>query len=250
MPEHLGNSDTTPTVMSEDNLFARTLKRWFLRRSLVSAIQTLSPNFLLIELQGDALKAAMWVPGQHIQVDIGAGLTFRTYTPMSWNNAGCTRLLVFLHGDGPRCTWARSVSVGDPCAFFGPHRSLDLTRLKSSIALFGDETCFGLALAIRDGLPEIDLKCVFEVSYLAESQRVLNALKLNGAILIRRVPDGSHLVHAGAEMSRLADAGYQNALTGNARSIQRLSKVLKAIPVGASRLSVKPYWAPGKTGLN
>ena len=51
-------------------------------------------------------------------------------------------------------------------------------------------------------------------------------------------------------MSRLAETGYQNALTGNARSIQRLSKTLKAARIESSRLSVKPYWAPGKTGLN
>ena len=250
MPETVQNLETIQPVESDDNLFARTLKRWFLRRSRVTAIQRLSPNFLLIELQGDSLKGAPWVPGQHVQVDIGAGLTFRTYTPMSWSPDGCTQLLVFLHGDGPGCTWARGVKAGDACAFFGPHRSLDLSRLKGPVALFGDETSFGLALAMRDSSPKIDLRCVFEVSDLAESQQILNALRLNGATLIVRVPDGSHLVAAEVEMSRLAETGYQNALTGNARSIQKLRKVLKAAPVEASRLSVKPYWAPGKTGLN
>ena len=159
-------------------------------------------------------------------------------------------MLVFLHGKGPGCTWARDIKVGDTCAFFGPHRSLELSRLKGPLALFGDETCFGLALAIRDGLPEMELRCVFEVSDLAESQQVLDTLNLSGAMLIERVPDGSHLVQAIAEMSRLAKAGYENALTGNARSIQQLLKALKSVPVESSRLSVKPYWAPGKTGLD
>ncbi|MBR0710519.1 siderophore-interacting protein [Bradyrhizobium liaoningense] len=227
------------------------LLRWLMRPALVVTVETLSPRFARIELEGEALKDVAWTAGQKIQVAIGAGLSARTYTPMSWDTGrGRTRLLAFAHGDGPGSRWASSLREGDTCQFFGPRRSLDLAGLEAPVVLFGDETSFGLAAALRNNLQAGGALHMFEVTDVVESQQVLDAVSLGQARLIARSAGEEHLSIVEAEMLRLAANGAQFVLTGKASSIQRFSRALKAAGVASSRIKAKAYWAPGKTGLD
>jgi NADPH-dependent ferric siderophore reductase len=222
-----------------------------MRPASVTAVETLSPHFRLVDLEGDALRAVDWAPGQKVQVAMGSGLTARTYTPMSWDaDRGATRVLAFSHGDGPGSRWANGLRVGDTCQFFGPRRSLDLADLETPIVLFGDETSFGLGGALRDSRKGAAATCVFEVSDLRESRQVLEAIGLGDATVIERTADYAHLARAETELARLAAGGALFILTGEASSIQHLSRVLKAASVGSVRVKAKAYWAPGKTGLD
>ncbi|MHC2620614.1 ferric-chelate reductase (NADPH) [Bradyrhizobium huanghuaihaiense] len=228
----------------------RMLLRWLMRPARVVTVETLSPHFRLIELEGEALKDVAWTAGQKIQVAIGAGLSARTYTPMSWDVRGRTRLLAFTHGDGPGARWASGLREGDICQFFGPRRSLDLAGLEAPVVLFGDETSFGLAAALRDNLRAGGALHMLEATDVATSQQVLEAISLGQARLIARSTGEDHLATVEAEMLRLAANGAQFILTGKASSIQRISRALKAAGVASSRIKAKAYWSPGKTGLD
>ncbi|MCP3369465.1 siderophore-interacting protein [Bradyrhizobium cajani] len=222
-----------------------------MRPARVATVKTLSPHFRLVGLEGDALKDVAWTAGQKIQVAMGAGLSARTYTPMSWDaGGGRTRLLAFAHGEGPGSRWASALREGESCQFFGPRRSLELVGLEAPVILFGDETSFGLAAALRDSLQAGGALHMFETTDVAESQRVLDAVNLGAARLIPRSADDAHLAAVEAEMLRLAANGAQFVLTGKASSIQRISRALKAAGVASSRMRTKAYWAPGKTGLD
>jgi NADPH-dependent ferric siderophore reductase len=227
------------------------LLRWLMRPARVANVETLSPHFRLVELEGDALKDVAWTAGQKIQVAMGTGLSARTYTPMSWDAGhGRTRLLAFAHGDGPGSRWASGLRAGDACQFFGPRRSLDLAGLVAPVVLFGDETSFGLAAALRDTLRAGGALHMFEATEIAESRQVLEPIGLGQARLIARSTGDDHLATVEAEMLRLAANGAQFVLTGKASSIQRISRALKATGVASSRIKAKAYWAPGKTGLD
>ncbi|MDI4239159.1 siderophore-interacting protein [Bradyrhizobium sp. Arg237L] len=227
------------------------LLRWLMRPARVAAVETLSPHFRLVDLESEALKNVAWTAGQKVQVSMGSGLSARTYTPMSWHaDSGRTRMLTFAHGDGPGSRWASGLREGDTCQFFGPRRSLDLSGLESPVVLFGDETSFGLAAALRDS-PQADAAIhVFEASDVAESRPVLEAIGLGQATLMERTADDAHLAAAEAEMLRLAASGAHFILTGKASSIQRVSRALKAAGVASSRVKTKAYWAQGKIGLD
>jgi NADPH-dependent ferric siderophore reductase len=229
----------------------RTLLQWLMRPARVAAVETLSPHFRLVHLEGEALRNVAWTAGQKVQVSMGSGLTARTYTPLSWDiGSGRTRMLTFAHGDGPGSRWADGLREGDTCQFFGPRRSLDLSGLEPPVVVFGDETSFGLAAALRDS-PQIDGAIhVFEVSDVAESRPVLEAIGLGEANLIERTAGDAHLAAAEAEVLRLAASGAHFVLTGKAASIQRLSRALKAVGVESQRLKTKAYWAEGKVGLD
>lgn len=220
-----------------------------MRPARVTAVETLSPRFRLVDLEGDALKDVAWAIGQKVQMAMGSGLTARTYTPMSWDaDRGATRILTFSHGEGPGSRWATGLRVGDTCQFFGPRRSLDLSGLETPVVLFGDETSFGLGAALGDS--PLDATYVFEASDLAEARPVLESIGLGNATLIERIADETHLAGAEIDLVRRAKSGAHFILTGKASSIQHMSRALKAAGVGSARVKAKAYWAPGKTGLD
>jgi NADPH-dependent ferric siderophore reductase len=222
-----------------------------MRPARVAAVETLSPRFRLVNLEGEALRNVGWTAGQKVQVAMGSGLSARTYTPMSWDaDSGRTRILTFAHGDGPGSRWARDLSEGDTCQFFGPRHSLDLSGLLSPVVLFGDETSFGLAAALRESPQAHSATHVFEASDVAQSRQVAEAMGLGQATLIQRIADDAHLAAAEAEVLRLATNGAHFVLTGKASSIQRVSRALKAAGVPSPRVKTKAYWAPGKIGLD
>jgi NADPH-dependent ferric siderophore reductase len=232
-----------------------------MRPARVAAVETLSPHFRLVDLEGEALRNVAWRAGQKVQVSMGSGMIARTYTPMSWDAGnGRTRLLTFAHGDGPGSRWARDLSEGDTCQFFGPRRSLDLSSpnlagpslagLEQPVVLFGDETSFGLAAALRECPQAHGAIHVFEISDVAESRPVLEAIGLGQATLIERIAGDAHLAAAETEVLHLAARAMHFVLTGKASSIQRVSRALKAAGVGSSRVKTKAYWAQGKIGLD
>ncbi|MDE1147939.1 MAG: siderophore-interacting protein [Azospirillaceae bacterium] len=238
---------------------AQTLRRWLMRTARVAAVESLSPYFRRVRLEGEELVDAAWEQGQKIQVAMGTGLSARTYTPISWDNdRGATDLLIFTHGDGPGSRWASRLRAGAACQFMGPRRSLDLVGFGTPLTLFGfgtpltlfgDETSFALAVSLRATLGG-GLNSVFEVSDKVEAQSVLDAVGLGGAALVERRPDDGHLEAATAALWRFADHGARFVLTGKAQSIQQANRALRAGGVAPSRIKAKAYWAPGKTGLD
>ena len=229
-----------------------------MRPARLAAVETLSPHFRLITLEGAALKDVGWTIGQKLQVAMGTGMTARTYTPIFWDAAaGRTQLLAYLHDLGtgqdaaPGSHWAAGLTVGTQYRVFGPRQSLDLSDPGSGwpVVLFGDETSFALAASLgpRSGDAAAHL---FEVSDVAEARLVLARMGLGDARVIDRQAGDTHLAVAETELTRLAARRIRFALTGKASSIQRMSRALKTIGVPAARIRAKAYWAPGKTGLD
>jgi ferric-chelate reductase (NADPH) len=230
-----------------------TVARWFTRSARVSELRDVAANFRLITLTGDGLQGAAWVPGQKVQLLLG-GWVQRTYTPLAWNSAsGSLQLLAFMHGEFPGSDWARQLQVGQPCSVFGPRGSLDLTALARPGLLFGDETSFGLAHALRftpAGGEGVQL--VLEVGSREAAQRALEAVGVAGAHLVERRPDDVHLREVEALITSLREkhATQGWVLSGKAPSIQALTQLLRRLGVARSNIQSKAYWAPGKAGLD
>ncbi len=248
----LTDTESANLPQKQPNRLTAMLMKWFFRSASVTEVQRLSDHFCLITLAGDELRNVSWIPGQKIQIEFGEGIR-RTYTPISWDPiTGVTRILVFLHGKGPSSDWALSQKPGDPCLFFGPRGSLDLNNLAQSTLIYGDETSFGLAHAVKitSGLKNVIL--LFEVSSLPESQQVLQVLGLTGATLVQREMNDTHLREVEDFMiQNIEEHSFTHyILTGKASSILHLRKALKLQGITSSQLKVKAYWALGKKGLD
>ena len=98
---------------------------------------------------------------------------------------------------------------------FGPKGSLDLSSLSSPI-LFGDETRFGLAAALRNTASGKSALCVFEVNDPKESEIALAAVGVPAALLIERKTDGSHLSDVHAALLKTVSSDTQFVLVGKA----------------------------------
>ncbi|WAS89868.1 siderophore-interacting protein [Nannocystis punicea] len=216
----------------------------------IAAARQVSPHFRRIELTGEALRK-QYGAGDKVQVMIsGAGP--RTYTPFAHEpERAAVSLLVYLHGEEPGAQWGREAAVGDRVRVFGPRGSLPFPSLTGPVVLFGDETSFAAARALRELRgPAAPLSFVFEVTDPAESEAVLAELEVGPRTLVRR--GEGHLLEVERELRAALGrhAGADLVLCGNARSIQSLRAALKAAPAPHARQKVKAYWSPGKRGLD
>ena len=227
-------------------LFEATVQKLFTRRAHVVDIVDIGSAFRIITLGGDGLRHVAWTPGDKVQVQLG-GWVQRTYTPIDWDPiAGRTRILVYLHADGPGTQWARMVRKGDDCILFGPRKSLQ--PAPASVIVFGDETALGLAAALHGPATHV----LLEVSSLEQALPVLGHLGLDSAHACARVDGDAHLVELETRLSALlmTDPGAEIVLAGRAGAIQHMTRFLRQTEVGSGRRQSKAYWAPGKKGLD
>ena len=244
--------DTVPLSSKRAGLLESAMQKLLMRTAHVVAVEDVGTAFRIVTLGGESLRGAGWEPGDKLQIQLG-GWVQRTYTPLDWDaESGRTRIPLYLHGDGPGAHWARTVRSGDKCVAFGPRKSVDLMRLKSSVILFGDETSFGIAAALIGARASPRTQMFFEVSSVAQAQPVLRLLGLEDAHLNARRDDEGQLIDLEEKMRAALEAQPTAAvvLTGKADSIQYMRKLLRRLGVGANRSQAKAYWKPGKTGLD
>lgn len=229
--------------------FARLIKQWVLDPVTVEQVTAVAEGFRLIDLRLNSPKPSQWTPGDKVQIAIGSGLVARTYTPFNWDAA--TRrfqILAYLHDNaGPGCDWARSAKPGEHYRLLGPRKSLAAPAGEGALLLIGDESCFGLAAALKD-LPQ--LRCLFEVGQVANSQTVLDLLGVQSSVLVQREAGDNHWQQMEKEILKLDQDSGHFMLAGKALSIQRARSWLKIHGVSNQRLHAKAYWAPGKKGLD
>ncbi|WP_404362378.1 siderophore-interacting protein [Corallococcus coralloides] len=225
------------------------LGRFLFTEAKVTQVREVSRAFRQIDCEGPALRAQGWTPGDKVQVFL-PGLGMRTYTPLSWDEArGATAFLVYLHGDSPGAKWGRDARTGDTVRFFGPRRSVALESGDAPVVIFGDETSFAVAHALRTGAKR-DVTPIFEVTRREDCAPALRELGFEGQDVERTAGD-AHLtqVHERLREALRAKPGATLVMTGRAQSIQALRSKLRGDGERATP-KVKAYWAVGKTGLD
>ncbi|HEX7817133.1 siderophore-interacting protein [Dyella sp.] len=240
---------STPSTRPQGRL-SRALIRMLMKQASIVAVDDIAADFRLLTLTSPQFMGLSWAPGQKIQVAMGSAFAARTFTPIEWNAVtGQTRILGYVHGEGPGGAWIRDASPGDTCDVFGPRASLDAGRA-SKLVVLGDETSIGLAYALTHRTPGAAVPCLFEVNHAGRSGEVLARLGMTKGKLFERKHDDTHLLDIEQCLPSLATGEATFVLTGKAATIQRLRRALKTLGVPSSRLLAKPYWAPGKTGLD
>lgn len=205
-----------------------------LKEGRVTQVDAPHPALRRVEISGEALRGVAWSPGDKVQVVLPS-LDVRTYTPCRWDAAtGATTLLIYCHGDAPGARWARELAAGDGVRLLGPSRSL--RPPPGPTIVFGDETAFGLVLALG-------ARGVLEVSDLGAAE-AFRAMHLDGLLLPKA---GERHLEAAAE----ALCAFEGTvvLAGRARSIQVVRGLLQQRGARAPQ-HVRAYWADGRVGLD
>ncbi|MEU5596520.1 siderophore-interacting protein [Streptomyces sp. NPDC020298] len=214
-------------------------------RGTVTAADRIAARMRRLRVEGDALAGLEVRPGQQVRVLVGTGLTRRTYSVWRYEPAGAVELCVLDHpGAGPGARWGRTAEVGDQVRLGKPEGSFVLRPDAAHHVFVGEETAsvaFGPMLAALPAGARIT-GCV-ETDTAADRLPLTHADRLDW---LER--GGTSLPEA---VRRLApEPGGVAYVAGEARTVQAVRKVLVR-EAGWDRRSVltKPFWAPGRRGL-
>jgi NADPH-dependent ferric siderophore reductase len=253
--------DAAASHRAGPRLLGRRLIGPSLRAGRVVAVSPVAARMRRITLDVPDLD---WTPGQQVRVcvgSIGARASWlngprRSYSVWAYEPGGPgpdgrsarLQLCVLDHGDGPGARWARSVQAGDEVLFSPPAGTLVL-RPAAHYLCAGEETAavaFGPMLA---ALGDVPYRAVIEVDAPA------SRLPLPDEVTWRYrdgapAASSASLVAAVAELDLPPGPGVAY-LAGEARTIQAVSQHLVR-ERGWPRRSIRarPFWAPGKTGLD
>jgi NADPH-dependent ferric siderophore reductase len=226
-------------------------------RGQVEHLEQLTPRMRLIRIGGPGVYGLTWRPGQQIRVrakdpqasDWSGAL--RTYSIWSYDGEHL-ELCVLDHGDGPGANWARGLRIGDEVIFRKPEGKFTCVDAAAPYHLFaGEETAsvaFGAMLA---GLPPAAQ--VFGAIEVADPQDRLplpRSAELAWSYRGDAPAAASTSLVAAVRKLDLPEQPGVGYLAGEARTCQAVRDHLVR-ERGWPRRSVlvKPFWAPGKRGM-
>ncbi|HXL96653.1 MAG TPA: siderophore-interacting protein [Streptosporangiaceae bacterium] len=218
----------------------------FFVRGMVADVAEITPRMRHIRLSVPA--GLSWIPGQQIRLRLGRGL--RTYS--IWAGvAGSLELCVLDHGDGPGARWVRSVRAGDEVRFRKPEGRLVVVPSAAYHVFAGEETASVAFGAMLGALPAS--AAVYGAIEVADETDRL-PLPRSAELTWRYRGAGSAASSAGlVEAVRSLDLPESPGvayLAGEARTCQAIRLYLIR-ERGWPRRSVvvKPFWTPGKRGM-
>ena len=232
----------------------------FALRAQVTAIEQAAGRTRLIRVAGPALEDLHWIPGQHVRVLTGGPLehfsdllrtSLRTYSIWSYTGDQI-ELCVYEHAeDGPGTRWAAELRVGDEVSFRRPEGRLVLDQGAPYHLFVGEETATVPFGAMLRALPDqIAAYAVLEAADPAAR------LTLPGKAAITWVDRGE----ASAASSTLLVEALRSAIlpegpgvayvAGEARTCQAVrTHLVRERGWPRRSVIVKPFWSPGKHGM-
>lgn len=227
----------------------------FLLSGVITDIEDVSPRLRRIRLAGESLRDLDWLPGNHVRVLVGelsvqsvlrgnARDILRTYSVWDYRPAGELDLCVFDHSNpGPGAAWAASARTLDEVHLTKPEGRLTPRDSAAHHLFVGDETAsvaFGPIL--RALPPTATVAGVIERGF-AEDQLPLRDMTW--------VDRGEGALLRAVEALSLPETPGVAYLAGEAKACQAVRRHLvldRHWP--RDRVVVKPFWAPGKRGLD
>ncbi|MFE4962281.1 siderophore-interacting protein [Streptomyces sp. NPDC056660] len=213
-------------------------------RGTVTEAEQITARIRRLRIDGDQLAGLDVRPGQQVRVLV-TGLTLRTYSVWRYDPSGVVELCVLDHPEGgPGAQWGRTVSAGEQVRLRKPEGTFTLRPEAAHHVFVGDETAsvaFGAMLA---ALPE-----EATVSGCVETATAADRLPLAYAERLDWVLRGETALPEAVR--RLApEPGGIAYVAGEARAVQAVRKVLVQ-EAGWDRRAVltKPFWTPGKKGM-
>jgi NADPH-dependent ferric siderophore reductase len=195
----------------------------------VEAVEDVTARMRRIRLAG--VPDLRWTPGQHVRVRVGT-LTLRTYS--IWDYDGHLDLCVLDHDTGgPGARWAREASPGQRVSFTRPEGRL-VPREDAPYHVFvGDATASVPFGAMMRALPEsVPVHCVIEAEDRLPMPREVT---WTDNLLALDLPSEPGIAYVAGEARACQSA---RAHLVRDRGWPRRSVV------------IKPFWTPGKRGMD
>jgi NADPH-dependent ferric siderophore reductase len=230
----------------------------------VDEVAPVTSRMRRIRITGERLRGLSYVPGQHVRVNIlppgewlrrlgDFGDARRTYSVWDYDDAaGAIELYVLDHGDGPGARWARTVQPGHPVSLSRPEGKL-VPRTGAGVPyhLFaGDETAAVAFGAMLRTLADAEVYGVLEADSADDEVPLPGGHRITW---VHRGPsrpgDPKLLLDAVKALDMPAEPGAAY-LAGEARTGQAIMQhLVRERGWPRRQIVVKPFWTPGKKGL-
>lgn len=210
----------------------------------------------LVTLAGPDLAGLAWVPGQHVRLQVGPGGvdwlvgTLRTYTVWDYRDDRL-ELIVFDHGDGPGAEWGRTAKPGDELMLMRPQG--DFVTARAAYHVFAGEETAQVAYGVMMRALPADAQVFARLEVESPDERLPMDPKWDVDWTYRQgrsAASSESLVEAVRGLELPAEPG-RAYLAGEARTIQMIRRHLVEERGWARRdVVTKPFWAPGRKGLD
>ncbi len=218
----------------------------------VLSVKNIAPALKSIVMEGN-FTGVKFKAGNVIEFRINSK-EYRHYTASRFDTEkGICEMLIYLHGHGDGSKWIDNLQVGDSLKLMGPGGKIAYLDDREHHFIFGDETSLGLLLSIQEEANRKGHRH-FGLAELEEKHKDWPALL---GVSAEVVPKSFEHPAAPAwdKLESMEDefwAQWQEAafyLTGRAKSIQAVRKVLIAHGISMKQIKTEPYWAERKKGL-
>ncbi len=232
----------------------QTARRILLRSGSIIAVQDLTPRMRHIRISVPSLISSQLPPSQHVRINAKAdGFTLRTYSIRGFNSEdGTIDLYTLLHGEGPGSQWASAVRVGDQVELLGPKSTLAVIPDAPYYLFAGEETAAVAIHAMLEALPEQTTVIGYlETTLPGEEIPYTGAHALPWLYRKDAAAATSAILIEAVRALTLPDSAGVAYLAGEARTCQAIrAYLLKEKNWPRTAIRVKPFWTPGKTGLD
>ena len=229
-------------------------------RAQVTGIERAAERSWLIRIAGPALDGLDWIPGQHVRVLTNGPLhhltdllrnSLRTYS--IWSHTGDQiELCVYEHAeDGPGSRWAATLKAGDEVSFRRPEGRLVLDPAAPYHLFVGEDTATVAFGAMLRALPaEASAYAVLEAAGPAARLPLPGKAEVTWVDREDAPAANSTLLIEALRAANLPQAPGIAYVAGEARTCQAARTHLVR-DRGWPRRSVivKPFWAPGRRGM-
>jgi NADPH-dependent ferric siderophore reductase len=232
----------------------QTAKRMLFRSGTIVDVTDITPHMRQIRINAPSLQGVSLAPSQHIRINVEPErLMLRTYSIRRLDSErGMIDLYAGLHGQGPGRRWVETVQAGDQVEFIGPKSSLALITDAPYYLFVGEETATVAIHSMVESLPDqATVMGCLETTQAGEEIPYTGQHALPWVYRYQSpAAPSATLLEAVRELA-LPDTPGMAYLAGEALTCQAVRRYLmqeKRWPRTAIR--VKPFWTPGKTGLD
>lgn len=246
------------------NPLSRNVVDRVLSRATVTEVVPVTPRMRRIRLEPADMDRLSWQPGQQIRVLMDDPLSLntllgglrdllRTYSIFDLDRgSGWFDLCVLDHGDGPGSVWSRSVRPGEVVRFHGPEGRMVIQEAPYHLFIGEETASVAFAAMLRSLAADVPVHGVIEVATDDDRLDLPRGSELTWKLRGSAPATGSpSLLEAVKSLSLPKEPGMAY-IAGEAKACAAVRRHLAEERGWPARQSiiVKPFWTPGKRGLD
>lgn len=217
----------------------------------ITQIETITSDLRKIRFEGDfSTIKNEFKAGNIIEFRV-SDQDFRHYTPSFFDQKkGICEVLFYLHNKGIGSKWISELTENKHVKLLGPGGKTNYKDDAKVHFIFGDETSVGLFTILKAEAKKKNHPYFILAEFDEEHKNWGDLLDIDLTVVNKKnLTASEEIITAFFDKWKesVTDASFY--LTGNAKSIQQILKIIKEKGIRKDQIQTEPYWAEGKRGL-